>query len=158
MEKITAETQVSKQLEGIPVKDNEHSPSIGNYQYEVAFQVRDYECDLQGVVNNAVYLHYLEHGRHEFLYAKGIDFARLHQEGKDLVLIRIEADYKLPLRSRDRFVVRMNVVREGRLRLVFIQDLYRLPDEKLVLKAKATGVCVHKGKPTLLEEVAQAFF
>ncbi|MZP28561.1 acyl-CoA thioesterase [Heliobacterium undosum] len=128
------------------------------YQYEVAFQVRDYECDLQGVVNNAVYLHYLEHARHEFLYAKGIDFAGLHAKGKDLVLIRIEADYKLPLRSRDRFVVRMNIIREGRLRLVFLQDLYRLPDEKLVLRAKATGVCVQNGKPTLFEEVNRAFF
>jgi len=45
-----------------------------DYQFKQNFQVRDYECDLQGIVNNAVYLHYLEHTRHEFLKQSGIDF------------------------------------------------------------------------------------
>ncbi|NSW95739.1 MAG: acyl-CoA thioesterase, partial [Bacteroidales bacterium] len=35
--------------------------------FRLEFTVRDYECDLQGVVNNANYQHYLEHARHEYL-------------------------------------------------------------------------------------------
>ena len=35
--------------------------------YELAFSVRDYECDLQGIVNNAVYQNYYEHPRHQLL-------------------------------------------------------------------------------------------
>jgi acyl-ACP thioesterase len=35
------------------------------YSFRLEFSVRDYECDLQGVVNNAVYQHYLEYARHE---------------------------------------------------------------------------------------------
>ena len=31
-----------------------------NYIYELKMKVRDYECDLQGIVNNANYQHYLE--------------------------------------------------------------------------------------------------
>jgi len=31
-----------------------------DYQFKVDFEVRDYECDLQGIVNNAVYQNYLE--------------------------------------------------------------------------------------------------
>ena len=31
------------------------------YIYELTLKVRDYECDLQGIVNNANYQHYLEH-------------------------------------------------------------------------------------------------
>lgn len=37
------------------------------YIYELKMKVRDYECDLQGIVNNANYQHYIEHTRHEFL-------------------------------------------------------------------------------------------
>ena len=45
-----------------------NSPILNmNYIYELPMKVRDYECDLQGIVNNANYQHYLEHTRHEFL-------------------------------------------------------------------------------------------
>ena len=32
------------------------------YVYELEMSVRDYELDSEGIVNNANYLHYLEHG------------------------------------------------------------------------------------------------
>ena len=53
-----------------------------NYIYELEMKVRDYECDLQGIVNNANYQHYLEHTRHEFLTSVGISFAALHEQAK----------------------------------------------------------------------------
>lgn len=52
-----------------------------NYIYELKMKVRDYECDLQGIVNNANYQHYLEHTRHEFLLSTGVSFAALHEQG-----------------------------------------------------------------------------
>ena len=52
-----------------------------NYIYELEMKVRDYECDLQGIVNNANYQHYLEHTRHEFLTSVGVSFAALHEQG-----------------------------------------------------------------------------
>ena len=117
------------------------------YSFSVDFTVRDYECDIQGVVNNANYLHYLEHARHVFLLSKDINFSQLHNEGLDLIVTRIEIDYKFPLRSFDKFVVRINLVKEGNARLVFNQDIYRLPDEKLIVKARVTGVATRKGRP-----------
>ena len=53
------------------------------YIFELPMKVRDYECDLQGIVNNANYQHYTEHTRHEFLLSEGISFARLHEQGID---------------------------------------------------------------------------
>lgn len=117
------------------------------YQGSLEFVVRDYECDIQGVVNNANYQHYLEHARHELLISRGISFSGLHAEGIDLIVTRVEIDYKYPLRSHDRFIVRSNIVREGNIRLVFIQDIYRIPDDKLIVKAKVTGVATKNGRP-----------
>jgi acyl-CoA thioester hydrolase len=117
------------------------------YAGSIEFTVRDYECDIQGVVNNANYQHYLEHARHEFLLSKGISFFQLHEEGLDLIVTRVEIDYKYPLRSHDKFVVRTNLLREGNVRLVFVQDIYRIPDEKLVVKARVTGAATRKGRP-----------
>ena len=65
--------------------------------FKVDFKVRDYECDLQGIVNNSVYFNYLEHARHEFLHAKGVDFAKLAREKINLVVLRSEMDYKASL-------------------------------------------------------------
>jgi acyl-CoA thioester hydrolase len=124
-----------------------------SYQYELPFTVRDYECDLQGIVNNAVYLNYFEHARHNFLIGKNIDFAALHAEGIDLVVSRIEIDYKLSLTSGDSFVVRLNIQREGQLKLIFNQDIFKMPDNKLVARAKVIGVGVKRGRPVRLEEV-----
>jgi acyl-CoA thioester hydrolase len=123
--------------------------------YGVEFIVRDYECDIQGVVNNANYQHYLEHARHEYLISKGINFADLHNEGTDLIVTRVEIDYKYPLRSRDRFIVKIEIRREGNARLVFIQDIYRLPDNKLIVKARVTGVATKKGRPVPPGRVAE---
>ncbi len=118
-----------------------------DFTFSLDFTVRDYECDLQGVVNNANYQHYLEHARHEFLISKGVSFATLHDEGIDLIVSKVEIDYKYPLRSRDRFAVRLRVEREGNVRLLFIQEICRIPDEKLVVRARVTGVATRNGRP-----------
>jgi acyl-CoA thioester hydrolase len=118
-----------------------------NYQYHIEFVVRDYECDLQGVVNNANYQHYLEHARHEFLISKGVSFDELHNEGIDLIVTRVEIDYKYPLRSRDKFIVTVDIQREGNARLVFNQDIFRIPGEKYIVHAKVIGVATKKGRP-----------
>ena len=123
------------------------------YAYSLEFAVRDYECDLQGVVNNANYQHYLEHARHEFLLSRGVNFVRLHEEGTDLIVTRVEIDYKFPLKSHDRFVVKLNLVREGNLRLVFEQDIFRISDQKLIIQARVTGIATRKGRPVSPEPV-----
>jgi acyl-CoA thioester hydrolase len=121
--------------------------------YELAFSVRDYECDLQGIVNNAVYQNYYEHARHQYLLGKNIDFAGLHNEGIDLIVSRVEIDYKFSLRSGDLFRVTVKTYREGHLRLIFDQEIYKLPENKLVSHAKVIGVGLNHGRPMKLETI-----
>lgn len=118
---------------------------MNNYIYELTMKVRDYECDLQGIVNNANYQHYLEHTRHEFLSATGASFSRLHEEGVDPVVARLSMAFKTPLRSGDEFISKLYLRKEG-IKYVFYQDIFRLPDLKPVIKATVETVCVVNGK------------
>lgn len=118
-----------------------------DYIFEIEMKVRDYECDLQCVVNNANYQHYLEHARHEFLESVGANFGELHNRGIDAMVARVEIDYKVSLTSGDRFIVRLNIHREG-VKLVFLQDIYRLPDNKLCVKGRVESICVQDGRLT----------
>jgi acyl-CoA thioester hydrolase len=115
--------------------------------YTLEMAVRDYECDLQGIVNNAVYQNYFEHARHEYLHSLGFDFHELHERGTDPVVTRIEIDYRYPLRSRDRFVVGLRARRQGRLRFIFEQQIHRHPDARLVAEARVTAAFVAGGRP-----------
>ena len=129
-----------------------------NEVFMLDFKVRDYECDLQGVVNNANYQHYLEHARHEFLEHIGLNFAKLTTEGTLLVVKRIEIDYRFPLRSRDHFRVDCRLERISPLRFGFIQNIVRLPDMKLIVAAKVVGTSINsKGRPFLPVEIDKAF-
>lgn len=126
----------------------EHPP------FTLEMEVRDYECDLQGIVNNAVYQNYLEHARHVFLKSVGLDFAELAREGVNLVVVRIELDYLCPLRSGDRFRVELTLERVSRLRFAFRQEIRRLPDDKPVLRALVIGTGMNaRGRPFLPPEV-----
>ena len=127
-------------------------------EHELEFKVRDYECDMQGVVNNGVYQNYLEHARHELLQSRGINFASVTAEGINLVVVRAELDYRKPLQANDRFVVRSLMQRVSKLRFEFLQNIYRLPDEQLMLEARITGAAVNSsGRPCLPTALQQIF-
>ncbi|MFH1692533.1 MAG: acyl-CoA thioesterase [Candidatus Omnitrophota bacterium] len=128
-----------------------------NYAFSMEMEVRDYECDLQGIVNNAVYQNYLEHVRHEYLKYIGINFADYARKGINLVVTRAEMDYKSSLISGDRFVIGLKMERESKIRFAFYQDIYRLPDKKPVIKAKIIGTALNtNGRPSIPEELAKA--
>jgi acyl-CoA thioester hydrolase len=129
-----------------------------NYSHSIEFKVRDYECDMQGVVNNSVYQNYLEHARHEFLQSRGIKFAEITASGINLVVIRAELVYRKSLASNDQFVVRSLVRKVSPLRFEFQQDIYRLPDEKLMLTASITGTSLNQeGRPFIPGILSQLF-
>jgi acyl-CoA thioester hydrolase len=116
--------------------------------FELAFKVRDYECDMQGIVNNGVYFNYLEHARHEFLLAKGVDFAALARDGVNLVVVRAEMDYKGSLTSGDHFTVTVAFESISKLRFGFRQQVRRTADNAVLLEGLIIGTALNsKGRP-----------
>ena len=127
-----------------------------NYIYSHRDKVRDYECDVQGIVNNANYQHYLEHARHEFLLSHGVSFMDLHNRGTDAVVARITMQFKTALRSRDEYDVKIWVKKEG-LKWVFMQDIFRVEDDKLCVRAQVDTVCLINGRLGDSEELNEIF-
>ena len=123
----------------------------GLFRCEIA--VRDYECDMQGVVNNAVYQNYLEHARHEFLKARGLDFAKLTADGIIVVVVRAEIDYRISLRSGDVFEVSVEPQQLSPLRLAFRQQI-RHRDGRVMLDALITTTAVNeRSRPWFPEQL-----
>ena len=129
-----------------------------DYAHKLELKVRDYECDIQGVVNNSVYQNYLEHARHEFLLESGINFAELARNKINLVVVRAEIDYKFPLQSGERFWIGTNLHQASKVRFEFLQDIYRSSDNKLIIRGKITGTSVNeKGRP-FVPEILNSLF
>ena len=125
---------------------------------ELAFEVRDCECDLQGIVNNAVYQNYLEHARHKFLKAGGADFAALTAAGVHLVVARAELDYRAPLRSGDAFVVASRIERPSPVRVVFVQDVLKMPARQLMVRSQFVCAAMNRqGRPIVQHELQETF-
>lgn len=113
---------------------------------------------MQGVVNNAVYQNYLEHARHEFLKTRQLNFAEVTANGIHLVVVRAELDYRDSLKSDDRFEVRSNLRRLSKLRFEFQQDIYRLPEDRLMLQGRIVGTSLNEhGRPFVPELLEQLF-
>lgn len=125
------------------------------YIFETRMSVRDYECDIEGIVNNANYLHYTEHTRHLFLKSCGLSFAEMHRKGVDAVVARMNLRYKVPLRCDDEFVSRLALKKEG-LRYVFYQDIFRAADNKLCFSGVIDVVCMVNGRLAASPEYDEA--
>ena len=127
-----------------------------DYIFETRIAVRDYECDIQGIVNNANYMHYTEHTRHLFLRQLGLSFADLHRRGIDAVAARMNMQFKIPLRGEDIAISRMALRKEG-LRYVFTHHIFRESDERLCFRSDVEIVTVVDGKLSMCDELDKAF-
>lgn len=123
--------------------------------FTLEMKVRDYECDMQGIVNNGAYFNYLEHARHEFLLEKGINFAELARQQINLVVVRSELDYKASLTSGDKFTVTVAFEPVSKVRFGFRQQVIRLADQKVVLEGLIIGTAINeRGRPAIPEAFA----
>ncbi len=128
--------------------------------YKLAFEVRDSEIDMQGVVNNGNYFIYFEHARHSYLRDIGFSFSKLNDVKIYLVLISSYIEYKKSLRTEDKFYVTCKMLPEGKVRVAFEQEIRRVPDDVLIATSRSVGVCLdgnNRNRPFIPEVIKQCF-
>lgn len=123
--------------------------------FENKMKVRDYECDSQGVVNNAIYLHYFEATRHELMEKCGLRLRDLTEANIIPVVRNVNISYRSSLRGSEEFICTATAVRDG-VRYYFHQDITRIPDNTVCAKAVIEVVCLVNGKvaqPDMFDKV-----
>ncbi len=131
------------------LKDNK------KYCFIMDMEVRDYELDGEKIVNNANYLHYMEHTRHKFCQAAGFSFNDMLAAGIVAVVRKIEIEYISSLRGGDTFVSCLRIERKG-ARFIFHQDILK-PDGELCASGIITIVALKDNKLTRGDELMAAF-
>lgn len=125
------------------------------YCFIMDMEVRDYELDCEEIVNNANYLHYMEHTRHKFCKDAGLSFIEMHNQGIDAVVRKIEVEYKTSLRGGDTFVSCLRLERKGP-RFIFHQDIIKSNGE-VCAEGIVTVVVLKNGKLSHGDELAAVF-
>ncbi|MDR1100027.1 MAG: acyl-CoA thioesterase [Treponema sp.] len=114
---------------------------------ECSLQVRTYECDSYGHVNNANYLNYLEFARYEFLKTVGFDYPAAINAGYGVYVARVEINYKKPAVTDDILLINSWPVKKGAVSGIIAQEIWRGDD--LLADAKVTWAFVDShGMPT----------
>lgn len=124
--------------------------------FENKMKVRDYECDSQGVVNNANYLHYFEATRHELMEQCGLRLRDLTEASILPVVRNVNISYRNSLRGSDEFICTATAVREG-IRYYFYQEITRISDNTLCAEAVIEVVCLVNGKVAMPEIFDKVF-
>lgn len=123
-------------------------------------EVRSYEIDAQGIVNNANFLHYFDHVRVKHLLSRGINWEDWHKNGLNLVISHVDMSIKSPLLCCDKFRVISMVEKSSRIKILFKQKMIRLPTKTLVAYAENTVVCVSSktARPVFPKELEELLF
>ncbi|MDX2162503.1 MAG: YbgC/FadM family acyl-CoA thioesterase [bacterium] len=113
--------------------------------YKTTFQVRSYECDAYGHLNNANYLRYMQEAAIQASAAVGWDDARYQQIGHVWLIHETDIEYLAPVRLGDRVEITTWVADFRRVRS---RRSYELRNQNGDLVARATTDWVYLNRAT----------
>lgn len=115
--------------------------------------VRDYEVDYQGIVNNANYFHYFDHARAVYLKnVLNVDVRECAEQGINIVLIKTEIFFRSPLKYGDSFYVSSQLSAESLFKLKFIQEIFVSEKNIIAAKSESLIAAIKNGKPFALSQ------
>ena len=97
----------------------------------------------------------MEHTRHKFCSDAGLSFVEMHNRGMDVVVRKIELEYKSSLRGNESFLSCLRLERKGP-RFIFHQDILR-PNGDVCAEGEVTVVVLKDGKLSRGDELARIF-
>lgn len=118
---------------------------------EVALEivVRSTEIDVNGHVNNAKYLEYLEWGREEWYERAGLHYDTFTQMGIQTVTVNININYRKECRQGDRLTIRTRPGRMGRTSYALNQEILNQHGElcaDAVVTSVTMDIATRKGR------------
>jgi YbgC/YbaW family acyl-CoA thioester hydrolase len=129
-------------------------------QLSCELKVRSYELDAYGHVNHAVFLHYFEQARVEYLEQKNLSFKSLWEEGYVFIIVHAEVDYFEPLTVSDRIEIVGRIEKIGKTSVTILQEMFKSPERILVSRGKFVAVFTDRrtGQPVpIAESFLEAF-
>jgi thioesterase-3 len=121
--------------------------------------VRSTEIDVNGHVNNAKYVEYLEWGREDWYERNGLPYDRLFELGTITVTVNINLNFRRECRQGESLVIATRAERLGRASFALRQEIRDL-EGALANDAVVTLVTIdpvtRKSRP-VPEELARAF-
>lgn len=125
-------------------------------RYEPSFglPVRVYieDTDAGGIVYHAVYLHYMERARTEWVRSQGVGLRAGLSDNISYVVQRLSIHYGAPARLDDELRVTAEPVAFGRVWMNFRQQVVRISDGALLASADVRVACIalDSGRPRRL--------
>lgn len=108
---------------------------------QIEILVRSTEIDVNGHVNNAKYLEYLEWGREDWYEQWGLTYEVLRQLGVVTVVVHVSANYKREAVQNDRLRIRSCLTGVGNTSFTMHQTIHNQRNE-LVVSAEFVIVTV----------------
>ena len=125
--------------------------------FELPLAVDPADIDVQGHVNNVVYLRWVQDAAVAHWYALA---SEADQENLRWIILRHEIDYKQPARLGDRIVARTWVGAASRVRFERHTEILRAADRALLAKALTTWCPIDSrtGRPAVVSAEVRARF